>query len=762
MQGRATSRRYFFPVVVKAFILFILLSFIIIAISFHFYKTYIINKAIRFQLERLKTINDQIEHQYKKVNQIAAQLNHNHKVLKWIYSSGYTDLYLLSEIQRNNNTIANSNDELFSIDIYNARENSVLSTYSGYWREENFYKHAFGKRFIFKEFMENQSKSQVFCGSNGLYNINSPYITILYSLPLNVKLGAIAFVVQTEKVFDGKIYPNENILVLDNKNNIHYQLINDENVAIDISDNYLEYLTEYTNYNEIYIRKINYTNYYVAMSKILDNNFKIILLIPESEIIGQYIDYDLQFKVVIALLIALSLIFAYFVNKIARTPIRMIASNIKKEFLDEFENEDFYIKDEIVYLNKVFQTILYKNEEIQKQIEENKEFLIENTLRNVIFGRSYDSLYAFEFEELNFLKRKDSNFIVLVFNLDKKEVDNYEEQAISYLIEQIFVKYEGYYLRTGIRNYTIILNLYNKTNKKELIQLVQELQKSVQKRYGATISVGISDIKGNVELISQAYNEAQEALKYKAILGNNQIIDRTLINSIKINNCYFSLKEGQRLIRALRIGNEKEIDKALHDIIQANSGLCSVELLNAFFLYICSCIVQVAIEYNMKPEDIFEQSIFDMLVKYETIEERENYLKKQCKKIVDVKKNEEKRYKKISVDIVVKYIEKHYNEPISLKSLADDLSISVSYLSSLLKKELGVNFNTYITNLRMAKAKELLEKTEYNIKEIAFKVGYENEQSFIRNFKKTFTQTPSEYRNQFIEKQYSKQHSIIQ
>lgn len=708
---------------------------------------------MKFHLERLKTVDAQMENQYKKINQIAVQLIHNEKILKWIYrSSDDSDLYLLREIQKTNNTIVTANDELFLVDVYNARKGYILSTYSGYWHQETFNKYTFSKDFIFNEFMENSYTSQILHAPKGLYNMNIPYITILYSLPANIKLGAIMFVVKMEDLIDGKLYSNENIIVLDNKNNIHYQLINDENIKVDISDNFFNYLKEYTNYNQIYTRKINNCNYYLAMSKIFDNNFKMILMVSKASVMKQYTGYIPQFKIVIVFLIVLLLMFSYFVYKIARMPIMVVANNIKRQFSEEFKNEDFLIKDEIVYLDKVFQTILYKNNEVQKHIEENKEFLIENTLRNIIFGRNIDGVYSFK--ELNFLVNKDTNFIVLVFNVDKIQTDNFEnlvEALILYLQQQILIVYDGYYLRTGTRNYTIVLNLYNKANKKELIGLIQELQKNIYKKYGITVSAGISQVKDKIELISQAYEEALEALKYKAVLGNNQIIDSTLINNIKEKNCYFSLKEGERLVKALRIGNEKEINQTLHNIIREKSQIYSVELLNAFFLYISSCIVQVAIEYNMKPEEMFEQSIFDMLVNYETIEEKEDYLRAQCKKIVNVRNNEQKRYKKISVDIVVKYIEQHYSEPISLKNIADDLSISISYLSSLLKKELGVNFNTYITNLRMAKAKELLEQNKYNIKEIAFKVGYENEQSFIRNFKKTFAVTPSEYRNRITD-----------
>lgn len=751
--GEIVSRKYFLYVMCKVLVLFIILSIVIAFVLFYFYKMYTMDELKNFYRERVKIITNQIDSRYTKIKQLAIQLSYNDRILRWIYSSNIylRDYYLLKEINAISNAIVTAHGELFSVDIYNGRENSVLSTYSGYWQCKNFHKYTFSKDFIFKEFMNNPSRLQILNNFNGLYNINIPYITLLCSLPLNTKIGAVAFVIQIGKLFDERIHSYENIIVLDNNNNIYYQLIGDKNVEMDISDNFSNYLKKYTEYDHIYIRKINSSNYYMSTTKIFDNNFKIIILIPESVLMAQRstTDYILQFKVVITFLVILSLILSYFVYRISKKPINLLAGNLKKKISEELRLfEDFSHKDEVHYLDEVLYTIIHKSNELQKHIEENKEFLIENILRNIIFGREFEGIY--NFEELNFLLHKPSNFIVLIFNIDKVKTPGFQDKkqfAVSYLKNQILSVYRGYYLKTGPQNDTILLNLNSSHSKIELMRLIRELQATIQKDYGVTVSVGISDLKDRIEFIPQAYDEALNALKHKIVLGNNQIIDYVSINRLRGNNYYFSLKDGEKFIKVLRVGNEKEISQTLDEIIQNKLQKYPIELLNAFFFYIASCIAQVAVEYNIKPENIFEPSIFEMLVNYERIEEKLDYLKLQCKKIVEARKAEQKRYKNLSVDIIIKYIEQNYDKPIGLKQLASDLAISTSYLSSLLKKKLGVSFNTYVTNLRMEKAKELLLKgSKYTIKDIAYKVGYDSEQAFIRNFKRVFGRTPSEYR----------------
>ena len=60
-------------------------------------------------------------------------------------------------------------------------------------------------------------------------------------------------------------------------------------------------------------------------------------------------------------------------------------------------------------------------------------------------------------------------------------------------------------------------------------------------------------------------------------------------------------------------------------------------------------------------------------------------------------------------------------------------------------KETGLNFVTYLNNLRMRRAVELLERTDKKIYEIAEQVGYSSVRYFSTAFKKTFGQNPNEY-----------------
>ncbi len=96
---------------------------------------------------------------------------------------------------------------------------------------------------------------------------------------------------------------------------------------------------------------------------------------------------------------------------------------------------------------------------------------------------------------------------------------------------------------------------------------------------------------------------------------------------------------------------------------------------------------------------------------------------------------------------VQQYLTEHYAQDISLEVVADLLDFSPFYLSKLFKNSFGISFIDYLTELRLAAAKELLADPSLSAKEIGERVGYPNSNYFTKMFKKKTGLTPIEYRN---------------
>lgn len=92
------------------------------------------------------------------------------------------------------------------------------------------------------------------------------------------------------------------------------------------------------------------------------------------------------------------------------------------------------------------------------------------------------------------------------------------------------------------------------------------------------------------------------------------------------------------------------------------------------------------------------------------------------------------------------YIINHYQKPLSLNDVAEELDLNPSYLCRLFKEEMQTSFVTFLQNYRIEKAAELLSGTNDKIGEIGELVGYENQQYFNKVFKSIKGMSPSEFR----------------
>ncbi len=98
------------------------------------------------------------------------------------------------------------------------------------------------------------------------------------------------------------------------------------------------------------------------------------------------------------------------------------------------------------------------------------------------------------------------------------------------------------------------------------------------------------------------------------------------------------------------------------------------------------------------------------------------------------------------VEQVKAYVREHYDQALSLNILGDYVHLHPAYLSKLFKEVTGENFLSYVTEVKMEKAAELLENTDQKVYEVMKRVGYQKSQHFSSLFRKKYGMTPKEYR----------------
>lgn len=93
------------------------------------------------------------------------------------------------------------------------------------------------------------------------------------------------------------------------------------------------------------------------------------------------------------------------------------------------------------------------------------------------------------------------------------------------------------------------------------------------------------------------------------------------------------------------------------------------------------------------------------------------------------------------------YVQVNYPNPnLSVSSISERFGISMSHLSRLFKKDMGVKLNDYIRTERITRAQALLRDTELSVQEISALVGFNSASAFIRAYRERTGMTPGAYR----------------
>jgi len=98
------------------------------------------------------------------------------------------------------------------------------------------------------------------------------------------------------------------------------------------------------------------------------------------------------------------------------------------------------------------------------------------------------------------------------------------------------------------------------------------------------------------------------------------------------------------------------------------------------------------------------------------------------------------------LQIMLQYIQDHYQKNVSLEELARAVSLSKSSILNIFSKYVFISPIDYVIHYRLKRAAGLLETTEKTVSAVAGDVGFENTGYFCRKFKEVFSLTPSQYR----------------
>lgn len=105
-----------------------------------------------------------------------------------------------------------------------------------------------------------------------------------------------------------------------------------------------------------------------------------------------------------------------------------------------------------------------------------------------------------------------------------------------------------------------------------------------------------------------------------------------------------------------------------------------------------------------------------------------------------------RRPRKGPIADLLEWVEEHLHESLSLEKLARQGHLSVRTLTRRFQEQVGMSPMAWLTDRRIARARELLESTDLPVEAVAARCGFPSAAALRSHFRKLFSTTPSAYR----------------
>jgi two-component system, response regulator YesN len=353
-----------------------------------------------------------------------------------------------------------------------------------------------------------------------------------------------------------------------------------------------------------------------------------------------------------------------------------------------------------------------------------------------------DGIYQAVFVKIDTLKQEQSRNET-VLELVSSEVDNCLRECCHEYISTI--------AQTGVVS---IVNYLQNDQEKFMagIKKLQDKLKIIVDKFNCfkfTIGLGISET--DLKNLSSCISTALEAVKYRLVSRDKEVIEYVKYKYKNVNLQQIFTPERKQQVKVYIETDEKENYKKLINNcigeIQREKGYNPVVL---YELY--ENIGQALLQYvndsgidTARYEEI--QKIYagylDNAFEESSVEEILcNFVKSASECIGREKEFQDTK----PIRMAKQYIEEHYAEEINLEIVSREIHLSSAYLSTIFRRETGLNFSEYLINCRIEAAKKLLKKTGKGMNEISESIGYSDVKYFSKLFNRVVGLKPSEYR----------------
>ncbi len=287
----------------------------------------------------------------------------------------------------------------------------------------------------------------------------------------------------------------------------------------------------------------------------------------------------------------------------------------------------------------------------------------------------------------------------------------------------------------------------------EITRLTDECDKFTRLAKGvadATVTIGIGRVCSNLIDISNSYAGARMAVSYRAIYGTTKAINISEIDPEQSKQVVSVSNEAlDDVFKKIRMNNQSGLSTAIHDYLSmSTTKITKVPEFRFFVMQLASRLYGFAVVNKLDQNEIFN-SYHDIIMQVEKLElkDLEEWMRNICFKMQQMISVKRSNTTKNFIIKAVDYVSENYTNPdLTVESICSYLNVSYAYFSTVFKKEVGKSFTSFLTELRLKRAVELLLEKDEKTYIIAHDVGYSDPNYFSYVFKKAYGVSPNKYR----------------
>lgn len=367
------------------------------------------------------------------------------------------------------------------------------------------------------------------------------------------------------------------------------------------------------------------------------------------------------------------------------------------------------------------------------------QILKDNTLYRWLTGQIADQEFAQRAELLGITVSRPWMAVAVI-----RSVDN--QSGLFDQINQRLMSEENITVLHDVDGDIIILAVLEQEaeDRQKLLDLLDRLSEKLAE-LDLMVQIGVSRAGKFPEEASVCYTEAKKYLEYFMILEGRRIIDYEALeprSGSAGSEFPIQWRDYAKLIVARDLEALDERIQSDFEQLQQKEGIQPHELHNAALELIIRLKMELESIKHTDESQLFQAGLANVR-SCGTLDELVCVLQEVARQTVNSLLQD---MKNPIVSQVLSYIEVHYADELSLKTLGAHYHLHPVYLGQLFHKETGETFAEYINRYRIGKAKEQLKNTNMKVHEIARNVGYWETGYFYKQFRKYVGISPTDYK----------------